>query len=254
MKKQIYFILILLLIFCSGYSQQIAKSDTDSYSGKIHIIEFNYGQMVPLADLNDRFGRFNTIGSSVGILFKNNIELGLKGSIFYGRNVKEDVFQNLRNDQGIITGADGIDALLFLRMRGAHIGLQASKILPRNKDTRSGIKIGLGAGILWHKIRLQDDSRSVAQLLQDYQYGYDRLSVGFAVNQFVGYQILAKNQTLNFIFGFDIVESFTKNIRPYNFSGTEEFHNSTRLDVGIGIKVGFMMTFYQFDTPEEIFY
>ena len=250
MKRFVF--IAFALIFAFSYVD--AQEDADAYTEKIRIVEFNYGQYLPFADLADRFGRYNSIGSSVGLLYANNVQLELRGNILYGRNVKEDVLRPLRNEEGVVTGADGIDAILFLRMRGANVSMQLNKIIPRNKETRSGVKLGLGAGLLWHKIRLQDDSRSVAQLLEDYEYGYDRLSAGLSLNQFVGYQILAKNQTLNFIFGLDVVESFTKNIRPFNFSGTDEFHNASRLDIAVGLKVGFMMTFYKFDKPEEIFY
>jgi hypothetical protein len=239
-------------MFC--VSTILAQEETEAYGDNIYLVEFNFGYTLPLADLNDRFGGFNSVGSSVGLLLKNNVQLEVRGNLLFGNRVKEDVLFNLRNDVGIITGVLGNEAMVLLRKRGGKIGTRINKVFTTKEDSRSGLKLGIGAGLLYHRIRVQDDSRSAEQINGAYEFGYDRLSSGLFLDQFIGYQFVAKDQRLNFVLGVDVFQAMTKNRRSFDFSGDPDVLTEDRLDIGLGFKAGFMLSFYQFNQPEEIFY
>ena len=105
-----------------------------------------------------------------------------------------------------------------------------------------------------HKIRIQDDPESpVASLTNEYKKGYDRLTNGWSLNQFVGYQYFAKNKRINFYAGIESTQGFTQNVRGYNFD-TKSYDNESRLDVLYGLRIGWIVPFYLGETGEDEWY
>lgn len=74
-----------------------------------------------------------------------------------------------------------------------------------------------GVGILQHKIRIEHQDNKIPQLEGDYLKGYDRLSNGLMVHQFVGYFHMSNNRLINFFVGAEAWQGFTKNRRDLNF-------------------------------------
>ncbi len=217
------------------------------------LIDFSYGYIIPGGDMSDRFGGASYLNTAVGYLWRNNFQLELKGGFLFGTNVKEDVLSELRQEQNLIIGNNGTDAVVFLRERGINISLNIGKVFSFRENSRSGLKLTAGVGFLQHWIRIQDDINTLPQLDNGYLFGYDRKTQGLALNQFVGYQVLANNQRLNFNVGIEFTQGFTNNIRNYNF-GSDIDHSKSRLDLLITPKIGLILSFYKFDNPEEIFY
>jgi hypothetical protein len=106
---------------------------------------------------------------------------------------------------------------------------------------------------LQHKIKIQDESKSVSQLTGDYKKGYDRLSNGLAMTGFIGYQHLDPKKRINFITGFDLTMGFTQNRRDFNFD-TMTKDERKRKDFLVGFKVGWILPISTGENPEEIFY
>ncbi len=170
--------------------------------------------------------------------------LGLDGNFFYGSRVKEDVLQNMRMPDGEIVGSDGVYSSVVLRQLGFSVGFRFGKIFSMSKDNpRSGIKLAIGAGMLQHQIRVQDDSRQVNQIAGAYKKGYDRLTNGFSIFQFLGYQLLSVNRLINFYAGLEFTQAFTLNRRDWDFfEMTAETGN--RLDLLSGFRFGWILPFY----------
>lgn len=80
-----------------------------------------------------------------------------------------------RTPEGDIIGNDRLLASVVLRKRGYYFGGLVGKLFTFN-EKRSGIRLTLGAGLLRHWIRIQDDNSSVPELTGDYKKGYDRLT------------------------------------------------------------------------------
>jgi len=244
--------LVLFLLIPVLMTAQAERKNT----ANVLNLGMEYGTQIPGGDLDARFGRNGSIGGKFEFIFKSNWTLSIDGSFIFGRNVKEDPIAGLRDSDSLFIGANFIQASIFLRQRGFYMGTSVGKLIPINpkKNNRSGIKIDLGIGLLQHKIRIQDDPESFVPILTgDYKKGFDRLTNGLALRQFIGYEHLAKNRLINFYAGFEFTQSFTQNRRSFNFD-TRSVDNEKRVDLLSGIKVGWILPFYVGETAEEIFY
>lgn len=224
--------------------------------GNALLAHMNYGYQVPGGDLVDRFGSTNSAG--VGLEYitdERNWIFDAKFDFMFGIDVKEDVLFNLRTyDEGIIAN-DKNFADILLRERAFFAGLSIGKIVPLSQvNKRAGIKWSLGAGLLQHKIRIQDDpDRDVPELLGAYKKGYDRLTNGLSLQEFIGYQQLGLKGRLNFYAGFEFTQAFTQNRRSYNFD-TMMQDTQKRIDLMWGVKVGWILPFYLGRASNTIFY
>lgn len=242
-----------LLIICQSDSY---AQDERRNLGNIVALNFQFGAGVPGGDLSNRFG--TTISAGLGMDFiteKNNFILGWKGDFHFGNTVKENILGQLA-PEGFLFGNSLSAATEFRRaQRGFYLGAHIGKIFAfSSTNSRSGLRVTLGAGLLQHKIRLQQDpSNFVNQIAGDYAKGYDRLTNGLALRQFVGYQLLGNNKLVNFTFGLEFIQGFTQNRRSYNF---DEMRADTdkRLDLLIGFKVGWTLPFYVGESTGEIYY
>lgn len=250
------FFLCLLLIGVSvnAYSQ---KDRSNEYT--VLLFNVNFGGQIPAGDLSDRFGSNSSIGGGLQVITeKNNWIFGLNGFNLFSKNVKEDVLASLRDSDGFILGSGGAGqggyAAVFLRERGFYAGGYAGKLFSiSQKNKRSGIRATLGMGLLQHKVRIQDESDNADQLSGDLAKGYDQLTNGLALQQFIGYQFLSKSRGINFFAGLELTEAFTKNRRDFNFS-TQSRDTNSRFDVLLGFRVGWSIAFYVGERGEDIEY
>ncbi len=228
------FTLILGLALSHAFGQQRPPSFFN--------ISFEYGIHLPLGDMKDRFGTNFQLGGHLERMHsKSKILYGASFHFLFGNVVKEDVLANLRTTDGGIIGNDRRFANVGLRERGFNAQAYIGKIFNLvDGHYASGIKLTLGAGLLQHKIRIQDNSSTVAELSGDYIKGYDRLTNGFSANAFLGYQHLGKNRRINFIAGFDFVLAFTESRRDFDFLLMRK-DDRKRTDMLAGFKVGWIM-------------
>jgi hypothetical protein len=248
-----YFASILILLSCLFFTCLLpAQSDLNRESAVTFGLA--YGYQIPGADLADRFGSNFYLSTQVGFLNKKNWELSLDGGLLFGNKVKEDVLQTIRTVEGNIIGNDRNLADIQLKQRGYYLGVGLAKTLVLSESyPRSGLKVGLGTGFIQHKIRIQDDPvRSVPQLTEELKKGYDRLTNGWYLSQFVGYQYLANDRRINFYAGIETRQAFTKNRRSVNID-TGVIPDQNRLDTSWGLKVGWVLPFY-LGFGEEIYY
>lgn len=219
------------------------------------MLEFDYGFQIPAGELDETFGLNSMISAGVSYRFARS-NWGLTGHIDYlfGRKVNSDVLESLRTSQGFIIGTDGLQADVFLRERGfhAHGGLTWNKDLLKGPD-RLGLQFGLGGGYLTHWIRIQDDRQTADQLRGEYMKGYDRRRAGPSLHQFVGIQYLSFNKRLNFTIGLDLVQSWTKSLRPWDFA-TDQKLSGTQMDILSGVRFGWIIPFYISESTEYIYY
>jgi len=224
--------------------------------GDAILVSVNYAVQWPGADLRSRFGfNFNVGGMLEYITYESNWIFGLQGGYLFGNTVKEDVLLPLLTFDGGIIGNDRRFADIQLRQRGFFVGGHVGKLVNIGAaNPRSGLRLSLGAGLLQHFIRIQDDpNRSVFQLSPEYKKGYDRLANGFALQQFIGYQVLSRNKLINFYIGGEFTQGFTRNRRSFDFNERRDI-NSQRIDLLYGIRVGWILPFYFGRGSDEIYY
>ena len=239
--------------FVNVNSQETALSLPEH---KAFFFSFGGGYQLPGGDLKSRYGGSTNIGGSLEYKFSGNKwSIDVNGYYVFGTNVKIDVLDNIRSQDGYLIGNNNVPADVFLRERGFFIGGSLNRSFKLNKSSDFfGLKIGVGPGFLHHKIRIQDDANNADQINDDYKKGYDRLAYGFALSEFIGFQYLSENGRINFSAGFDFLQGFTKNRRAWNFDERKAPDSGTRLDLLNGFRVRWILPFYLGQSTEEIYY
>lgn len=245
--------LSLLVSLCLMGNWVLAQSNYNE--GPVIFYHIGYGLQTPQGDLADRFGPNFNLNNGVEFMTSNNWIFGLDGQILFGNEVKTDVLAPLRSPEGFIFADNNQAADIQLRERGMYLGLTVGKLIPLSKQNkRFGLRTMVGGGLLQHRIRIQEDPQGfVIQLTGDYKKGYDQLSNGFALYEFIGIQLNSINRRINFYAGFEFIQGFTENRRDVNFFA-EEQETTPRLDLLLGFKLGWMLPFYLDFSPEEIRY
>lgn len=245
------FIHVILVLFSAPFSLSNAQE-----SRGISLLEFKYGFHIPAADMADRFGTNSDLGISFLRASRNTrIFAGAEGMFLFGSEVKEDVLSNLRTFDGSIIGLGGAPADVSLRERGFYIGLMAGKIFPTGKENKSltGIRTQFGVGFMQHKIRVQDNSRSVVALEKEYLPGYDRLSNGPAFHLAAGFHYQSIKSNFQFHIMGDLYGARTKSRRDFDIP-TGGLLSDKRTDILAGITIAYVVSISRGNTADEIYY
>jgi hypothetical protein len=219
--------------------------------GKAILAHVTVAGHLPSADMAKRFGPDYDFGAGVDYITADNWIFGVEGHYFFGNKVKEDPLEILRTPEGDIIGKDEALADVSLRERGLYVGGLIGRLFVIGKN-RSGIRATLGAGVIQHQIRILDNSSTVNELAGNYKSGFDRLTGGFAMNQFIGWQHLGRNRRTNICIGFEFNEGFTSGLRTWDFSLQRKL-DEKRFDLRVGIRVAIALPFYLGDA-DKIYY
>ncbi len=244
----------LLLASCLRPGVAIGQ-ESRANTGAALLVRIGYGAEIPGGDLADRFGQ--SFSPNLGIDYlteKQNWIIGFEGQFIFGNEVKQDVLAGLRTEAGFIIGNDQLPADIQLRQRGFYLGGHIGKLFGlSSRNPRSALRITLGIGFLEHRIRIQEDpNRTVIQLTGDYEKGYDQLSNGLALQQFIGYQYQSLNGRINFYAGFECTQGFTAPRRSFDFA-SKRSNEEVTFDLLYGLRVGWILPFY-FGEGREIYY
>lgn len=249
MIKKLFCLFFLLCLLQKVYSQSAVKDTSISFI----FTGIGYGAHIPAGDLSDRFGISNIIHGMVSYKFKNNWMLTAQGGFIFGNDIKEsDILTGIETSDGSIIGQDGKLAEVRFFERGYHASLGIGKIFPFKKpNPNSGVMISFSAGFIQHKINIDPVGGSVANLSDDYLKGYDRLTNGLELHEFIGYTYFGNRRLINFFAGFDFIQAFTKNRRDYNFDQMKK-DDRNRLDILNGFIVGWVLPLYT--KPDKYYY
>lgn len=254
--KSFVILLFSVFIISDALSQlpSYYREEVKNNNGSLMTTNIQFGVHLTAGDMADRFGGHMSTGLGMDYITSKDWIVGAHWNFYFGSNVKEDVLLSLRNEEGFIFGGNQEVASVFLRQRGVSLGGHLGKIFRLNKSKRSGIRATVGAGLYQHKIRIQDDPVvNVPQLSKEYKKGYDRLSNGLGLTQFIGYQHLGAFRRANFIVGFEFTEAFTQNRRNFNFDERAE-NNDSRFDFSYGLRMTWVLPFYLGESADEIRY
>jgi hypothetical protein len=247
--NRISFHLLFTLAFCESlFSQESA----------VLLPEFTYSYGIPGGDLSDRFGTHLCLG--VGVTYqpaKNHFNFGTRFNYFFGSEVKEDVLKPFRTGfDGLIIGRDNYLADLTLKERGFYIQVHTGGLIPvfSQEKIRQSIKWQFGLGFIQHNIRFEDDARALSQFTDEYKEGLDRMSNGWAIIPFIGYEYLSREGWLSFYTGIEPVFGFTKNRRSLNYDTNESELGISRTDIMINFKFGLYLPLYIFRDPANLEY
>lgn len=251
---------LLLLVVATGSQTVRAQDDlfgtTDNVKPKRHgfIIGINGNFDIPAGDMSDRFGLSYRIGPSLLYKTENNWVFGVKGDFIFGGDVKEDsLLRNLRDETGGFLDKNGLRVGLAINERGYTVGLQAGRIFPVfRKNTDNGILLLTGAGFIQHKITLYNRDNDIPQIKDDYRKGYDRLTNGWYLEQFAGFNHLSSKSIVHYYIGFNITAGFTQGRRDYLIDVMRP-GNESRVDILFGIRGGWYIPMFRSKSQEFYF-
>jgi len=251
--KNVLHLVFLFLLGLSSLGQAQITSPKDPLN--LFQIKTWTGFYTPGRDLADRFGPMAQVGLELSYQLKSGWVLGAGAGHIFGNNVRErDIMSNIATTNGDIITEDGVFENYRLRPFGWSMYGRIGKIFPLfGPNVNSGLMVDLGVGIMQHKIWIETPRLASPQLSGDYKKGYDRLTNGLSLNQFIGYQYLSNKKLINFYVGFDFHQGFTQNRRTVNFNtGVPDTRN--RLDLLVGLKAGWILPLYGRDSKEMLFY
>lgn len=238
------FLIFFIAFFCTQllsaqfYTEKKEIKDT---AFTVPMITASYAVQFTASDMADRFGWNNNIGGSFAVKTKKGWYYGFKGNFLWGADVKEKgLLKALETSEGLVINTDGTPTKVFLDQRGSSFfvtGGRLFNVFAPNKN--SGILVYGGLGMLQHKISIKF-SDEIRSLTDEHKKGYDRFSVGFAVNAFAGYLFLSKNRLLNFFGGIDVTQGWTESLRKFNFD-TGLPDNEVHSDFLYGIRIGWII-------------
>jgi len=215
---------------------------------QVVLTEFNYAMGIPGGDLAERFGSHLAIGGGMAYHpAKNPFHIGLRGSVFFGQTVKEDVIAPFRTSQyGLLIGVDQLLAEMKLRERAWMLLVSGGGLiaLRESPSAHSQLKWQLGLGFIEHSIRFVDDASALPQFDKTLIQGLDRLSNGLALVPAVGFEHLSKSGGFSYYAGIETVFGFTRNQRSYHYDlGISELGTS-RLDLMWQLRLALYLPFH----------
>ena len=244
MHKKLIIVLTVLAQCAAtwGYAQSVAK---DSASSGV-MFTMSYAGQLPGGDLAKRFGFDSNIQLGVYYTFQNNLFLGLQGAFIFGNVLRETgLLDSIATQDGNLIANDGNYSQVKYFERGYDVQLTVGKVLPlgKKKNLNSGLLGMLSVGYLRHHIRIETPSDWTPQISGSYLQGYDRLTAGASVTEFLGYQYISANHIINFFAGFEFTQGFTKSLR-YDFDLMSK-NNNLRYDLLNGIRVGWILPVFR---------
>lgn len=259
---------ILIVIFSLFFLSQI-NAQADKTKGRISALipNFAYSYQFVGGDITERFGNNSTIGGGFMYKTKKNWLFSADVNFIFSNNVKniDTILWLMVTNQGFIIDGNGTYANVAIYERGYNLNFRFGKILKvLQANTNSGLLLMGGIGYLTNRIKYDVEYETVPQLKDDYGKGYDRLTGGVNLTEFIGYFYMGKTRVLNFYAGFEFMQGFTKNLRDRNFdqlnynsaTGTYKVvgkDNSSYLDLFFGIRIGWMIPVYN-RAPDLYYY
>jgi hypothetical protein len=239
----------------TSYAQKKDEKKKEIAIGnKMWNLDVNGAIDFPQADLAKRFGTSYRIG--VGIKYKSqkNWIYGAKFDFITGNKFNEDsLLYNVRTANGGVISQNGDLLNVGLFERGYMVGLQFGKIFPvLQVNSNSGPMMLGSVGFMQYKINIFDRDNSFPQLRDEYKKGYDRLTNGIYIEDFIGYAYYAKNKLINFYAGLNAVWGFTEGRRNYLYD-LNRSDAGARKDIMLGFKVGWVLPIYKKKT-EDTYY
>jgi hypothetical protein len=249
---KILLFLISLLLYQQFYAQRNVKDSAIATPW----VGVHYGGNLTAGDLADRYGYLNNLGITAGYKSAKNWYFGMESNFIFGNQVRlTGLLDDLVDSYGNVTDVNGDIARIFILPRGFQMNVAAGKLFPVwSPNKNSGIFINGGLGYLVHHMRIETNDQVIPQLELDYRKGYDRLTSGITFHQYIGYTFMANGGFYNFYGGFYFQEGMTKNRRTINFDEPEiPVSTKTRLDIQMGIRLGWMIPFYK-RKPKEFYF
>ena len=214
MRKGILAFIGLLIAGSGLYAQGIKDS-----SMLLNMFSFHVSGHLPGGDIAQRYGMNMGVGGSYILKTQKNWILSADFTYYSGNEFKEDsVFDALEDEYGDFINIFGEIGEVTFYERGFYTGLKLGKLFPIfGSNPNSGLLVMLSGGVLQYKTLIHQDGNDIPAINGDNMKGYDRLTNGFGLSEFIGYLHLDSREPINFYAGFEFHQAWTQNRRDWNF-------------------------------------
>lgn len=239
-------LLILLLLASIGtlQAQDEAKPQKKNEipANNALLISPFYIAQFPFGNMGDRFGFNSQVGMALNYKLRYNIIIGGEGGFLFGGKVRETgILNSIATNTGQHITQDGVLANVKLQERGFAIKANFGKLVAfGTKHPDAGLLFITSVGFIQHKIAIDVNEKTIPQLSKVYRKGYDRLTNGPIISQFIGGMWLERKRFISLYGGLQFDLAFTQNRRAVNFD-TMKKDATKRLDMFLGIKVGWVI-------------
>lgn len=245
MKTQ-YFTLIYSILFTFlAVNVSLAQNHPD-FSAR-----FSYGADLHLSDLKARYGNGLSAGIGGQWLKRNGFAYTAEWNLMFGSKVTDNSILKFAQPNGSFVGTDGEESVVYGRYRGEALGFLVSKIV--SKEGMKGFMIGIGSGLITHRTKYIDDTRSFNQIYYNGGKIYDRKTRGIYIRQVVGYELHSKDGLINGIIQLEATEGLTKYVRK-NQNAAPANINDLLNDFSIGLKAVWFLPIVKSPIKDEIKY
>lgn len=231
------------------------------------IPNISYAFQLPGGDVADRYGNNSTIGFGGILKTSKNVLYSVDVNYIFGNKIHnaESILWMVETQSGHVIDGNGTFALFALYERGYSLNFRVGKIFNvLNPNPNSGLMVRGGIGFLTHRMKIDNQHQTAAQISGDYAKGYDQLTGGINLNEFIGYFFMGKNRVTNFYAGFEFYQAFTKSMRDRDFNKVlfdqetqtykvEGHDNNNYIDLFFGFKVAWMIPIYS-RAPDKYYY
>jgi hypothetical protein len=254
LQFNLWVVLFSLLAFKANAQEDLFGKTEKKGPRKGWIITLNGNFDIPGGNMAQDFGPSARIGPSVYYKTASNWMFGFKTDFIFGSIIHIDSFlSNVRDRYGTYLTATGTRIGIGLYERGYIMALEAGKIIPLSEShPDNGILFLSSGGFMQYKVDIYDATSQVPQLRGEYLKGYDRLTNGLSVEEYVAYVYFSKRSVFNFHIGLDALCGFTQDRRSYLFD-IMRADNTQRIDILFGVRGGIYVPIFK-RKSEEVFY
>ncbi len=262
------YISFLLFILCFLKENTIAQNVEASAQGKAEkkkkkqfdpsnavLFVPSYTAQFPFGNMADRFGFNSLFGMQIAYKMKKNWIIGVEGGFLFGTKVREYyILDNISTSTGQLVSQNNDLITMQPQEQGFNLKFNVGKVIPfSEKYPDAGLLLMTGIGFLEHKIALNVKANSLPQLDKIYRKGYDRMSNGPVISQFVGGIFLERKRFVSFYGGVQFDVGFTQGRRNFDFYSAAPLKDK-RIDMFLGIKVGWVIPVFLQTSEKEYFY
>lgn len=243
------------LIILTSLSSLSAFAQTKFSAGRAIMVGVSGSIQEPGGDWTKHFSTSSGVGLEAGWKSGGNYLLSLEGVYGFGGAIKnrEAVIGHLTTQNGNLINLNGNFATLTLYQRSVYTNFNLEKVFNFWRPNRnSGPIFGIGAGYLWHWIRIDNAGNDSPQINDNYEHGYDQLGQGPLTKQSIGYLYLSPNRKVNFKLSFEFMQAFTQNVRAYHY-GEGYASDKTQLNLNYGFKITWYLPIYQGGKTQEYY-
>lgn len=264
---------LLLFFVLATMSTLVAQTPRNLNKEAIPVTMFQvtYAAQFPGLDTKNDFGFTNTLGGSVIYKSEGNWLFTANGNFVFGDRVKGSridlLGESITTVYGEVIGGGGLPTSLAFFQRGFHFQAEVGKLFALAPNPNSGIFVQAGLGYLRNRIRIDymiEAQNTPYQLIDDYQYGYDRMRGGVALHGEAGYLIMSNTRVYNLSVSLEVTYARTKPLRDYDFRVYYDENGEPHImgynpknqrfnDLYYGIRVSWMIPAYQ-RQPDAYYY